>query len=126
MLSDDDIKKMSVLFKPDNKADERNKIIEWLFRLLLGVLVWLAVDMKDDVAQMKIEIQKIATEKVYNERDMELVKQYISKPVFSKQDFETQLAPTLIQINRNSIDINALMQFREVIEKRLTHLELKR
>lgn len=109
----------------DNKGSDQAKYIDWLFKALIAILVWLGTEMKGDVNVLKENVSKMATERVYSERDMEEFKSFISKPRFTREEYDILTTPIINNINKNSLELKMLGQDKNDMDKRLMDLEYR-
>lgn len=105
-------------------------ITEWLFRALIGLLLFLGNNIRieqanqgKDLQDVKSSISKIETENQYYYKDVESFSQILAKPRFTKEDFEINISPLLKQLNANTSELNTRNTFMSETEKRLTKLE---
>lgn len=110
--------------KPTNEID-KSKAIDWLFKSLIAIVVWVVVGLRNDVDFVKTEVSKIATEKQYSERDMQDFREFIAKPRFTKEDFNIAIEPLVKQVNQNTLELNTRGSTLGDIENRLIKLEYK-
>ena len=110
--------------KPTNEID-KSKAIDWLFKSLIAIVVWVVVGLRNDVDFVKTEVSKIATEKQYSERDMQDFREFIAKPRFTKEDFNIAIEPLVKQVNQNTLELNTRRSTLGDIENRLIKLEYK-
>lgn len=123
-MTNEDIKKIvSGLIESQHKENEKSKIIDWLFKALIGVIVWIGIGLRNDVDILKQDVSKISTERVYSDRDMEAFKEFIAKPRFTKEDYDNYTTPLINSVNKNTLELNARSQFISDTEKRLLKLE---
>lgn len=101
------------------------KTVDWLFKALIAILVWMGSGVKSDVDTMKTEISKMATERQYTQREMDNFKEFLKEPRFTKNDFDAQILPLTNQINRNTTELNVRGPVLDDIASRLIKLEYK-
>ena len=88
-MTETDVKQIvDALKQSQNKESEKSKMIEWLFRLLLGILVWIGAGIRDDVDVLKTDVSTIKTQRTYSETDMNAFKEFVKKPRFTREDYE--------------------------------------
>ena len=104
-------------------------LTEWLFRGLLGLLLFLGNNIRDeqqkqgnDLEEVKANILQLSTENAYYSRDFEAFKDILSNNV-TKDELISNVNPILKQLNANTAELNARNGFMNDTEKRITKLE---
>lgn len=121
----EDVSQIVSALKESQKPDEKSRIIDYLFKALIAVIVWIVVGVQKDVDDLKVNVQTLSNDKIYSERDMEAFKQFIEKPRFTKEDFDAQIQPLINNLNKNTLELNTRSAFFVDIEKRLIKLEYR-
>ena len=129
-MTKDEIKELAqALQKPPS---EQAKYIDWLFKALIGVLVYLGTglkqevkDLRTDVNVVKADVTKMATESNYSKEDMKDVKSFISVPRFTSDDFDNKITPLQNQVNQNTTELNARAPVIDGLQEKFIRIELK-
>lgn len=116
---------VSALKESQKNDTEKGRIIDWLFKSLIGVIVWIGIGLRNDVDVLKNDVQKISTERVYSEKDMDAFRAFIQKPRFTRDDFDNLITPLVNSLNKNTIELNSRTNFMADTEKRLLKIEYK-
>ena len=123
-MTETDVNKIVEAIKESrHKETEKTKIIDWLFKALIGVLVYLGMGMQKDISILKTDVQKLTTEKVFNDKDMQALKDFTEKPRFTRDDFDSAILPLLNQINLNTTELNLRKATLNDFESRIVKLE---
>lgn len=123
-MTETDVKQIvDALKQSQNKESEKSKMIEWLFRLLLGVLVWIGVGIRDDVDVLKTDVSTIKTQRTYSETDMNTFKEFVKKPRFTREDYENLTIPLRSDVDKNSIELKSRSTFIQNTTNRLLKIE---
>lgn len=116
---------VSALKESQKNDTEKGRIIDWLFKALIGVIVWIGIGLRNDVDVLKNDVQKISTERVYSEKDMDAFRAFIQKPRFTRDDFDNLITPLVNSLNKNTVELNSRTNFMADTEKRLLKIEYK-
>ena len=129
-MTDKDKKDIADLINSSKTPVIDKNITEWLFRALIGLLLFLGNNIRveqenqgNDLQEVKSSISKMQTENQYYYKDVEGFRQVLAKPRFTKEDFDLGITPILKQINANTNELNTRNNFMSETEKRLTKLE---
>ena len=106
-----------------SKRDEQMKIIDWLWKALIGVIVWIGIGLSKDVEQLKVDVNKLSTQTIYYNEDSKTMKEFMSKPRFTEDDFKNGLIPYINQLNQNTGEILKHNQKFTDIESRILKIE---
>ena len=106
--------------KSQQNIPEPKVVFDWLFRALMGVLVYLGVGLMNrvdsidkSVGLVGEDVKVLKIESDYEKREMESFKAFVKEPRFTKQDYEDDVQSTKTQVNRN---INQLNELRSLIQ----------
>lgn len=123
-MNENDINKIVEAFNSSKfKESEKNRIIDWLFKALIAVIVWIGIGLRNDVEILKQDVNKITTQRTYSERDMDNFREFIKTPRFTKEDDDVALYPVKQDVIRNTLELKTRSSFFQEIEKRLLKLE---
>lgn len=100
-----------------------NKIVDWLFKALIGILVWIGVDIKQDVDQVQQNVNTIIIERQYTKDQVEKLSILANQPRFTQRDFLVEVAPLQNQVNRNTTELNVRGPVIDDLRSRIIKLE---
>ena len=100
-MTKEDLKEIVMAFQESQKSEnDRGKIVDWLFKALIAVIVWIGIGLRKDVDVLKGDVSRMATEKSYSQRDIDAFKEFVKTPRFTEQDYENHIGPTLTKQER--------------------------
>ncbi|WP_044398805.1 hypothetical protein [Lacinutrix sp. Hel_I_90] len=112
------------------KPVDSHKVTEWLFRGLVALLLFLGNNIRvlqidQGIAQQAIlnDINILKRDKEYEKEQYEEFKQILSKPRFTKDDFDQSITPLRTQLNQNTGELNRRSTITGEAEKRISRLE---
>lgn len=106
-----------------HKDSDKTKIVEWIVRALLAILVYLGMGLRADVDSLKQDVAKLTNDRVYSDRDMSTLRDFMAKPILGKTEITDMLLPLITTINKNTTEINAVNIKSTDFEKRLLRVE---
>lgn len=118
--------------KPEKIANEFDgvKITEWLFRAIVALLLYFGTGVKNEqtkqgevLQEMKSDISIMKRDKEYETKQINEFESVLSKPRFTKEDFDIGIQPLKNQLNENTTELNGRSGFMSNTEKRLTRME---
>lgn len=116
----------------ETKPVDSHKITEWLFRGLVALLLFLGNNIRvlqidQGIAQQAIlnDINIMKRDKEYERQQYEELKKILSKPTFTKDDFDQNITPLRTQLNQNTGELNSRSTIMGETEKRLSKLEYR-
>lgn len=110
-MTEADIRKIADAVKENRKANEidKNKAFDWLFKALIGVLVWIGIGINDNVENLTGAVADLKKDNSYSLREIEKFRDYASRPTVTMQDVQSELKPLVTQINANTSELNERM-----------------
>jgi len=115
-----------------NRQEQRDKDkwVDWLFKALIGVLVYFGVEMRQDVSDIKDKQADMSDAVIINQEaikqftmSVNSMRSFMSEPRFTKQDFSAGVNPIITQMNRNSLQIEENHNDISDIEDRILKIE---
>lgn len=130
-MTKEDIKEIAIAINDSQKHDnDRGKMIDWLFKALIAVIVWIGIGLKNDVDMLKNDVSIIANDRAYSQRDMDKFKTFIEKPRFTDEDDDVKLIPIISRLNeleKRDLETRTEQKARSIlfksIEERLKEME---
>lgn len=109
---------------------EKDKWVDWLFKALIGLLVYFGLEMKKDVSEIKDQQTELAKIVLLNQQSVNGLngslgdlQSFTSKPRFTAEDFLEKTTPLINSINKNSIQIQQNEQNIQSLTERVLQLE---
>tara|TARA_R110002049_G_scaffold224712_1_gene396474 strand:+ start:1267 stop:1668 length:402 start_codon:yes stop_codon:yes gene_type:complete len=123
-MTETDVKQIvDALKQSQSKDSDKSKMIEWLFRLLLGVIVWIGLGLKNDVDTLKKDVSTIITQRTYSEVEITNLKDFLKKPRFTREDYENLIIPIKSSVNKNELELKSRVAFMDQTQTRILKLE---
>lgn len=98
-------------------------ITEWLFRALVGITIFFGYGVYNDQKELKTQVTRIEIDKGYYEKEMLKISSFLEKPRFTKEDDTAIMNPVILQVNKNTNNIDELVELNKKSDKRITRLE---
>ena len=127
-MTDQDKKEFATILaealnKNDNGIPSSKAVTEWLFRALLAILTFYGVGVYQKVNTVYDYMSAQQIESEYEKQERLELKALLKEPRYTKNQHDSETAPLVNQVNRNSAQINTI---NPLIEKNTSDIvELK-
>lgn len=131
-MSEEEITKLlsKAISESKGSNSDRDKYIDWLFKALIGVLVWVGMGMKDDLKssldfQVKIQstILEMRKDSEHDAEKIQAVTNKLEEPRFTRQNYDLLTLPVFTQVNLNTATLTERAGILEDLTNRILSLE---
>ena len=112
-MTDQEKKEMIQMVATTMAANQKHvpdlsKIVDWLFKALIALLVWQGLDAKGTLEEVSDKVTKLEISDQVAKKDTEDFRAYINQPRFTREQYQMEAQPTINQVNRNTNEINEI------------------
>lgn len=123
-MNNKEISEIVKALKDDRQHDkDKDKWVDWLFKALIGLLVYFGLEMKKDVSVIKSDTSDLKQTVMLNQQSINNLKGVTNRPTFTEGDYVQRTQPIINSVNKNSIQIEELNAKTQKIQERVLELE---
>ncbi len=104
--------------------DTRN-IIEVIFKIVVALAIMAIGWIFNTTNQLKQDVSNMHVENQYTKKTFEKLDEFMGEPRFTKEDFESSIAPLIKQVQENSLELSKRTLFIENTNEKLIRMEIR-
>ena len=115
-----------------DNGNEKNKIVDWLFKALIAVVVYLTIALsknvdrvKQDMESVQKDISIIKTQRQYTQEEINNMKVFMTTDLYTEKDYQKNIEPIIKSIEMLNKKTDDMYDNSRKQERRIDELEYK-